>query len=128
MKSEGGLGIRALKEINKVYGLKLIWRMLTGESLWGRWIKKYLLKKKSFWEVKANMQSGSWMWRKMLKLRDLAKSFYRKEIGNGRHTSFWYDRWSDRGVLLDLLGDRGIIDMGISKDATVEEAIFSNRR
>lgn len=128
VKSEGGLGIRAIKEINKVYGLKLIWRMLTGESLWGRWIIKYLLKKKSFWEVKANMQSGSWMWRKMLKLRDLAKSFYRKEIGNGRHTSFWYDRWSDRGVLLDLLGDRGIIDMGISKDATVEEANFSNRR
>lgn len=34
-KLEGGLGIRALKEVNIVYGLKLIWRMLTGESLWG---------------------------------------------------------------------------------------------
>lgn len=34
LKSEGGLGIRALKEVNKVYGLKLIWRMSTGKSLW----------------------------------------------------------------------------------------------
>lgn len=46
--SEGGLGIRALKEVNKVYGLKLIWRMLSGDSIWGRWIKSYLLQKKSF--------------------------------------------------------------------------------
>ena len=46
--SEGGLGIRALKEVSLVYGLKLIWRMLSGKSLWGKWIKAYLLKKKSF--------------------------------------------------------------------------------
>lgn len=35
VKSKGGLGIRDQKEANKVYGLKLIWRMLTGDSLWG---------------------------------------------------------------------------------------------
>lgn len=128
VKSEGGLGIRALKEVNKVSGLKLIWRMLTGESLWGRWIKANLSRKKSFWEVNTKMQSRSWMWRKMLKLRDVAKSFYMKEIGNGCHTSSWFDRWSDRGVLLDLLGVRGIIDMGIKKEATVEDAILCNRR
>lgn len=48
-----------------------------------------LLKKRSFWEVKANTQVGSWMWRKMLKLKPLAKSFYKVEIGNGRHISFF---------------------------------------
>lgn len=64
----------------------------------------------------------------MLKLRDVAKSFYKKEIGNGRHTSFWYDRWSPRGVLSDILGDRGIIDMGIRRGATVEEAVLNIRR
>ena len=31
--SEEGFGVRALKEMNQVYGLKLIWRMLTGKSL-----------------------------------------------------------------------------------------------
>lgn len=33
LKSEGGLGVRVLKEVNTVYGLKLIWRMLSGDSL-----------------------------------------------------------------------------------------------
>ena len=46
--NEGGLGVRALKEVNTVYGLKLIWWMLAGDSLWGKWIKEYLLKKRSF--------------------------------------------------------------------------------
>ncbi|XP_048611378.1 uncharacterized protein LOC125585766 [Brassica napus] len=74
------------------------------------------------------MQTGSWMWRKLLKLREVAKSFYRKKIGNGRHTSFWFDKWSERGVLVDLLGARGFIDIGIRKEATVEEAILCFRR
>lgn len=45
-KSEGGLGIRKLKEVNMVYGLKLVWRMLSGISLWGKWVKGNLFKKK----------------------------------------------------------------------------------
>ena len=72
-KNDGGLRLRAFKEVNLVCGLKLIWRMLTGKSLWGRWIKTYLLKGRSFWQVKVTTQSGSWMWRKLLKLREVAK-------------------------------------------------------
>lgn len=71
---------------------------------------------------------GSWMWHKMLKLRSVAKFFYKIEVGNGRHTSLWFDNWSDKGVLFDLLGARGIIDMGVKKNATVEEAVLSVRR
>ena len=111
-----------------MYGLKLIWRMLTGDSLWGKWIKERLLKGKSFWEVKVKTHMGSWMWRKMLKLRGVAKSFYMKELGNGRHTSFWFDKWSEKGVLSDLLGERGIIDLGVAKNATVEEALLVTSR
>lgn len=111
-KHEGGLGIRALKEVNLVCGLKLIWRLLNGKSLWSKWIKENLMKKKSFWEVNVKSQNGSWMWRKLLKLREIAKGFYRKEVGNGRHTSFWFDNWSEIGVLFDLLGARGFIDLG----------------
>ena len=82
-KNEGGLGIRELKDVNLVYGLKLIWRMVSGKSLWERWIKENLLKGKRFWQVKVKTQMGSWMWRKMLKMREVAKTFYRKEVGNG---------------------------------------------
>lgn len=118
-KNEGGLGIRNLKEVNKVNGLKLIWRLLSGDSLWGNWIKMNLLKGKNFWEVNSKTQMGSWMWRKILKLR---------ELGNGRHISFWFDIWSERGTLYDLLGPRGIIEMGVSRDATLEEAVYATRR
>lgn len=128
LEDEGGLGIRVLKEVNMVYGLKIIWRLLSGESLWGRWIKTYLLKKKSFWAVSGKTQMGSWMWKKILKLREIAKQFVKHKIGNGRHVSFWFDNWSGKGVLYDLLGDRGIIDLGIRREATIEEATMRNRR
>ncbi|XP_013639646.1 PREDICTED: uncharacterized mitochondrial protein AtMg00310-like [Brassica oleracea var. oleracea] len=105
--SEGGLAVRALKE-----------------SLWGKWIKANMLKKKSFWEISVKTQLGSWMWKKMLKLRDVAKTFHIKAMGNGRHTSFWFDRWSELGALSDQLGG-GIIDMCIRRDATVEDAILN---
>lgn len=64
----------------------------------------------------------------MLKLRAVAKIFHMKEVGNGCHTSFWYDKWCDLEVLSELLGDRGIIDMGIRREATVEEVLNNHRR
>lgn len=77
--------------------------------------------------MKDKTQNGSWMWRKILKLREVAKIFYKKVVGNGRDTSFWYDNWPDQGVLIDLLGDGGVIDMGVRRDANVEEAVLSIR-
>ena len=44
VQNEGRLGIRPLKEVNMVYGLKLTWRLLLEESLWDKWIKSNLLK------------------------------------------------------------------------------------
>lgn len=58
IKNEGGLGLRDLKEVKRVYGLKLIWRMLSGVSLWGKWIRNNLLKGKSFWEVNSKLKWG----------------------------------------------------------------------
>lgn len=91
-KREGGLGIRPLKEINTVLCLKLLWRLFSNKtSLWVKWIHCYLIRKSSFWSMKNNANNGSWMWRKILKLRDLAKSYIRMEVHNGNLTSFWYD-------------------------------------
>lgn len=114
--------------MNRVYGLKIIWRMLIGDSLWGRWIKSNLLKKKCFWEVKDDTQAGFWMWRKIIKIRDIVKNFYKKEVGNGCNTSFWYDNWSSEGVLVDTLGTRGPIVLGIRNEATVAETAIGVRR
>lgn len=128
-KEEGGLGLRPLKEVNEVSCLKLVWRILSGQnSLWVKWIHKYLIRKGSFWSVKESTTTGSWMWRKILKTRDAARSFHRMEVNNGAATSFWYDHWSSMGRLKDLLGERGFVDMGIPEKLTVAEAIQSHRR
>ncbi|XP_048635020.1 uncharacterized protein LOC125608631 [Brassica napus] len=111
---EGGLGIRDLKVVNRVNVLKLIWRLFSSKSLWGRWIEVNLLKKKCFWEIKEKTQMGSWMWRKMLKTRDIARRFHKRELGNG--------------VLVSLLGERGIVSLGIRREATLEEAVMCVRR
>lgn len=68
------------------------------------------------------------MWRKMVKMREIARNFHRKELGNGKQTSFLYDAWSDRGVLFNLLGERGIVAMGIDRKASVEEVVKCVRR
>lgn len=128
VKTEGGLGIRDLRVVNRINVLKLIWRLLSGTSLWGKWIKSNLLKQKSFWEISETTQVGSWMWKKIIKMRDIARSFHKKELGNGRQTSFWFDNWSERGVLISVLGERGIVDMGIKREATVEEGLMRSRR
>lgn len=94
--------------------LKLLWRLLTSKtSPWVKWVQVYLIRKGSIWMVRENTQAGSWMWGKILKFRDLAKRYYRVKVNNGRSTSFWHDSWSSMGCLLDEVGSRGYIDMGI---------------
>lgn len=52
---------------------------------------------------------------KVVEVEGCSKVFHRKEVGNGRHTSFWYDKWSEKGVLIDPLGEKAIKDMGTRK-------------
>lgn len=127
-KEEGGLGLRSLEEMNKVCGLKLIWRILSAKSLWVRWITRYLVRKGSFWKANDKSSLGSWIWKKLLKYRDLAFPLTRVEIESGSSTSFWFDIWSPLGKLIDLTGARGCIDLGINIDATVEHVVQSYRQ
>ncbi|KAG7543982.1 Reverse transcriptase domain [Arabidopsis thaliana x Arabidopsis arenosa] len=127
-KQEGGLGLRSLKEANEVCCLKLIWRLVShANSLWVRWINKYLLKKDTFWSIKETTSLGSWMWKKLIKYRGVAKKFCKVEVNDGKSTSFWYDQWSTMGCLRDVVGVRGTIDLGIRQHMTVAEA-WSGRR
>jgi len=122
-KAEGGLGLRNLKEANDVSCLKLVWRIISNSnSLWTKWVAEYLIRKKSIWSLKQSTSMGSWIWRKILKIRDVAKSFSRVEVGNGESASFWYDHWSAHGRLIDTVGDKGTIDLGIPREASVADA------
>ena len=123
-KDEGGLGLRNLNEANNVSYLKLIWRLLSARnSLWVQWIWRYLIRKGSFWSIKECSSLGSWMWKKLLKLRPLAYQFIQVEINSGATTSFWLDNWSPLGKLIDLTGEGGCIALGIPVHTTMERAI-----
>ncbi|KAG7536840.1 Ferric reductase NAD binding domain [Arabidopsis suecica] len=128
-KPEGGLGLRSLKEANYVCCLKLIWRIVShGNSLWVKWIHKNLLKQASLWSINAGNTAGSWFWRKLLKYRDMAKPFCQVEVGNGETTSFWYDKWSSMGRMVEIVGARGLIDLGINKKSSLVAAWTTRRR
>ena len=98
-KHEGGLGLRSIEEANKVCILKLIWRIMSSEgSLWVDWVKRYLIRRGSFWAVKDTSTGGSWIWKKILKYREKAKHFYRVEVETGKeHLSGMIHgaRWDD---------------------------------
>ena len=128
-KTEGGLGLRSLQDINKVTCLKLLWRLLTNRtSLWVQWIQTNLLKNESIWSLKEDDKRGSWMWRKILKFRGIARQLCKVDVNNGAATSFWFDNWSPMGCLMDVIGPRGQIDMGIGKNETILTAWTKRRR
>lgn len=75
-KKEGFLGLKSLKEANKVSCLKLIWRLVSDQpTIWVLWMKITLLHHNSFWTIKENTTKDSWMWRKIFKYREFAKDF-----------------------------------------------------
>lgn len=115
-------------EANKVSCFKLIWRIVSGCSLWVDWIKQELLRKGSFWSIKETSASGSWMWRKLLKYRQQAREFCQVQVKSGMKISFWYDNWCCLGPLYLTLGNRGFIDLGITSNATLADALHRRRR
>lgn len=127
-KREGGLRQRSLKEANDVCILKLIWRIVShGNSLWVRWLNTFLLKKGNFWSIKETTSLGFWMWKKIILFITVAKPFCKVDLKSGHNTSFWYN-WFNIGSLMDVVGDRGVIDMGISKQMLVADAWQTRRR
>ncbi|XP_013607585.1 PREDICTED: uncharacterized protein LOC106314215 [Brassica oleracea var. oleracea] len=61
-------------------------------------------------------------------MRSIARQFIQVEVGNGSHTSFWHEVWSQIGCLKEVVGDRGIIALGIANNATMADVISNHRR
>lgn len=64
----------------------------------------------------------SWVWKKLLKYRDVAKPLHEIEVNTWSSPYFWFDDWSQMGRLIDITRPRGVIDMGIPLQATVGTA------
>ncbi|XP_058192110.1 uncharacterized protein LOC131309505 [Rhododendron vialii] len=53
-KQEGGLGFKSMQVWNKAAIAKHIWFLISGgeQSMWCRWVKSYLIKRRNFWTLK----------------------------------------------------------------------------
>lgn len=122
-KESGGLGLRRLTSWNKVLALKLIWLLFSAAgSLWASWIRLNLIGNRNFWELNP-ASSGSWIWRKLCKLRPLARPFIVCEVGAGITAKFWHDNWTGLGPLIDVTGPRGPQIVGMPIDVVVRDAL-----
>ena len=118
-KEEGGLGIKTLEHWNKAAIVKHLWLLCSGEdSSWATWVRSYLLRGRSFWEV-ACPGDCSWSWRKILSLRSWVRRRMRFRIGNGETALLWFDNWHPMGPIVDIMGERVIYDSGLERMARV---------
>lgn len=65
------------------------------------------------WQVSIHVFC-SWSWKKILKFHDVAKSFIRHKVGDGRRVFLWWDHWHSTGYLLGRFGFRAVYDLSLS--------------
>jgi hypothetical protein len=124
-KKEGGLGIRRLDLWNQVSMLNHIWNLFAkAGSLWVAWIESNWLKGKSLWQLPIP-KTCSWSWKKLLQLRDVAKTFIRFQVGDGRKIFLWHDHWHPAGYLCDQFGFRVIYDSGFHTNVKLSSIILN---
>jgi hypothetical protein len=103
--------------------LNHIWSLFTkAGSLWVAWIETTWLKGKSLWQISIP-KNCSRSWKKLLKLRDVAKPFLSFKVGDGLNIFFWHDRWHPAGYLLDSFGTRAVYDLGLSLESKLSAII-----
>ncbi|KAJ0879197.1 putative reverse transcriptase zinc-binding domain-containing protein [Helianthus annuus] len=101
-RTEGGLGIRRIGDMNKALMVAHIWSLLSNrESLWVKWIHAYRIRERNFWDVPVK-NNITWSWRKMLGLRQSIRNNIWVNIRDGVNTSVWFDKWEAMCPLADV--------------------------
>jgi hypothetical protein len=109
-KKESGLGLKNLEIWNSSSMMRHIWSLFArAGSIWVAWVHAYLLKGRSFWSVSIP-QNSSWCWRKLLKLRAMARGFIKFEVDDEKNIHLWLDSWHPFGALFDKFGYQIIYD------------------
>ncbi|KAL7181471.1 hypothetical protein ACSBR1_040377 [Camellia fascicularis] len=85
-------------------------------------LRAFLWSGKSFWKVKVP-NDPSWVWRKLLSLRDWVSPLIKHKIGCGDATFLWYDNWHPLGSLWNKFGDRIIYDSTLNSETKVSQII-----
>ncbi|GKV39485.1 hypothetical protein SLEP1_g47243 [Rubroshorea leprosula] len=95
-KMEGGLGIKPLLSWNNACILRFIWLLFS--------------------------KAGS-IWRKILKLRSLAKYLVKHIVGTGDSIYLWHDFWHPNGPLIEVYGQKIVYDAAIPSQAKLSQVI-----
>lgn len=84
-KEEGGLGLKNLELWNRTCSVKLLWLLIfRTESIWVAWIHHNVIKETNIWDIKEK-QSHTWVFKKLLRLRDTSMQWIRIVHGNGKN-------------------------------------------
>ena len=68
-------------------------------------------------------QDSTWGWRKILKLREEARTFIKFEVGRSKKKNLWHDWWHPNGILYKKCGLRAIYDATSNFNAKVSSAL-----
>ncbi|XP_073133059.1 uncharacterized protein [Henckelia pumila] len=103
--SEGGLGIRRLKDTVTAFSIKLWFRFRTVGSLWSRFLLQKYYRNDPPAAVRS-VQNISAVWRRMLKIRNRVELEIGWRIGD-ENIIFWFDSWFPDGLLSSLVTIHG---------------------
>ena len=70
-KTEGGVGLRRIQDINQAARSKILWNFCTSNSIWANWMKDHYLKGKRIWQIKPNPMN-SFVWKNSTVARQVA--------------------------------------------------------
>ncbi|KAL0455344.1 UNVERIFIED_CONTAM: Transposon TX1 uncharacterized protein [Sesamum latifolium] len=111
---EGGQGIRDILALNKALMSRHLWNVIKSNraSIWVNCIFHIRLRDKSIWTV--NDKSGSWGWRKMLRLQHALLPHIDFKVGDGDLFSLWHNPWHSLGPLISRFPrDPGLTNMPV---------------
>ena len=93
LKSEGGLGIKKMVDMNKALVAKLTWEVVSNEDkTWVTMLKKKYVRNRNF--IKISMpKNASWASQSIFAYRVVIKKGMCHRIGNRFNTWIWEDPW-----------------------------------
>ncbi|KAJ9562767.1 hypothetical protein OSB04_007927 [Centaurea solstitialis] len=92
------------------------------KSLWVSWIYIHRLHNVHFWNAPI-ISNSSWIWRKLLELREQVRPFFLSYIGDGKTVNAWEDKWILLGSLSSLIPYRFFHREGFNKSSKVEDVV-----
>jgi len=105
-RTQGGLGIRSMRQLNSAYLMKLGWRLTTeADTLWVRVLKDKYCRGRDLATNNRRLSTASNVWKGIQESMELTKKGLGITIGDGRTTEFWNHIWLDDYALRDRTQD-----------------------